>query len=190
MAEQTVKDRLQLIKERDKDALKALFAETNPYLLRLAYSQNVFQEAAEEVIQDAWKIFFDRIEEFQGLSQIKTFIAGIMINKIREHRRDQKKMIPEEDHEKILDQAFTRRGWWAQEPSNPEKLFQSKEIARSIQDCLEGLSEQQRDAFSRKEIEQDTTESICSELKISASNLGVLLFRAKEKLRLCLGGRA
>lgn len=189
MADESVKDKLQLIKERDKDALKALFADTNPYLLRLAYSQNVFQEAAEEVIQESWRIFFDRINEFQAQSQIRTFIAGIMINKIREHRRDQKKMIPEDDHEKILDQAFTQRGWWAQEPSNPERLFQSKEIARSIQDCLEGLSPQQRDAFSRKEIEQDSTEAICHELNISASNLGVLLFRAKEKLRLCLGGR-
>ncbi len=44
----------------------------------------------------------------------------------------------------------------------------------------------QRMAFFLKEVEGHVSEEICNILEVSNTNLGVLLFRAKNKLRECI----
>lgn len=182
-------EQMRLLKKRDAIFLKNLFTEINPYLFKVLASHKIFNEAAEELIQETWRIFFEGLDQFEGRSQIKTFITGILINKLREHRRYYKKMQPEEDNEKIFQQSFTQDGWWINEPVDPQKLFQSTESLKFIEECLDGLSESQKDAFLLKEVDQEKTDDICNILRVSVTHLGVLLFRAKEKLRLCLQGK-
>jgi DNA-directed RNA polymerase specialized sigma24 family protein len=55
-----------------------------------------------------------------------------------------------------------------------------------ISDCLELLPLNQKMAFNLKEIEEEMTEEICNILSVSATNLGVLLFRARNQLRECI----
>ena len=180
---------LNLLKTRDSQFLTELFETTNPYLFRLLGSQKIFAETAEELIQDTWQVFFKTLDTFEGRSQIKTYLSGILINKLREHRRYYKKTIPEEDSEKIYSQSFTSDGWWMKEPQDPFHLLQSSRLMNQIEDCLAGLSDSQREAFVMKEIHQESTQNICNILDLSVTHLGVLIFRAKEKLRLCLEGQ-
>lgn len=180
---------LKLLIGRDPRFLDSVFKETNPYLFRILGAQKVFGSEAEELVQMAWETFFAKLEKFEGKSQIKVFIAGILINKLREHRRAQKRIVSEEDAEKIYGQAFTNDGWWNTEPADPARLFESKESRRFIEECLQGLSETQREAFVLREIEGENSENICNILGLNVSHLGVLLFRAKDKLRKCLEGK-
>lgn len=180
---------LLLLKKRDPDFLKKIFIETNPYLLRMLGSNRIFGEQAEEIIQDSWEVFFRNLDKFEGRSQIKVFLGGILINKLRESRRSRAKYVPEENVEDIFDRSFTADGWWKDEAPDPEKLIQSKEGVSAVEDCLKGLSDSQRDAFMLRELQDEKSESICNILGISVTNLGVLLFRAKEKLRKCLEGK-
>jgi len=180
---------IKLLQARDEVFLKKVFQEINPYLLKILASNRIFHESADELVQEAWRIFFENLDKFRGQSQIRTFLAGILINKIREHRRFGKKILVEEDHDKIFAQAFTKDGWWVTDPHDPQELMQSKQVMLFIYDCLEGLTEAQREAFALKEIEQDYTENICKILGVTATHLGVLLFRAKDKLRKCMEGK-
>jgi RNA polymerase sigma-70 factor (ECF subfamily) len=43
-----------------------------------------------------------------------------------------------------------------------------------------------RAAFHLREVEEMATAEICKKMAISATNLGVLLFRARNRLRECL----
>ena len=52
--------------------------------------------------------------------------------------------------------------------------------------CTEGLSTDQRAAFQMKVVEDRETEDVCKILGVTPTNLGVLLFRARNKLRECL----
>ena len=180
---------LTLLTDRDPSFLKALFLEINPYLVRVCIANGHFDQDAEELIHDTWERFFSNIEKFEGRSQIRTFICGILFNKIREFRRDQARMIYEDDSEKVMNHAFTVDGWWNVPPQCPQKLAEHKQSAELIMECLGALTEQQKAVFFLKVVEGEDSETICNALGVSLSNLRVLLFRAKDKLRLCLEGK-
>ena len=55
-----------------------------------------------------------------------------------------------------------------------------------LRSCLEDVPERQRVAFTLREVEGFETEEICKILDVSANNLGVLLYRARNRLRECL----
>ncbi len=180
---------LRLLRERDPQYLEALFIEVNPYLARVCVANGIYEEHADEVIHDTWERFFSNIEKFEGRSQVRTFICGILFNKIREYRRSESRTIYEEDSEKFLNSAFTQDGWWKTPPDDPYKLLELGQTSEFIKECMEGLTDQQKAAFVMREVEDEDSDFICNVLKIKLSNLRVLLFRAKDKLRKCLEGK-
>ncbi len=181
---------MELLQSRNVDFLSNLFLEVNPYLTRILIASGVHDEHLKEVLHQTWETFFLKMEKFEGRSQIKTFICGILYNKVREYRREQKRFLPEEDISKIMDHSFTEDGWWKSEPTDPHRLLELRQASDLVKECMEGLSEQQMNAFIMKEVEEEESDSICDILGISMSNLRVLIFRAKEKLRKCLEGKA
>ena len=179
---------LDLLRDRNPEFLEKLFTETNPYLLKILGSQRVFGESAHDLVQSAWETFFAGLEKFQGRSQIKVFIAGILLNKLREHRRYLGKAVYKEDAEEVYQEQFSD-GWWNNQPQDPHQLLNSHNTLKFIEECLEGLSEYQHEAFYLKEVDGENTEQICNILGLNVSHLGVLLFRAKDKLKKCLEGK-
>lgn len=189
-ADQYIDDQtLLLLRNRDADFLKKLFCEVNPFLARVCIANAIYDESSDDIIHQTWETFFTNLEKFEGRSQIRTFICGILFNKIREYRRALGRTIYEEDSEKVMSQAFTSDGWWAIEPQNPQRLMELRQAGEFIEECLEGLSEQQKAAFVMKEVDEENSEEICHVLGVNVSHLRVLLFRAKDKLRKCLEGR-
>jgi RNA polymerase sigma-70 factor (ECF subfamily) len=181
---------LALLKNRDRAFLEALFREVNPYLGRVCAANQIYLENADEVIHQTWEKFFTNIEQFEARSKIRTFICGILFNKIREYRRAEGKTIYEDDSEKVIGNAFTQDGWWKVAPPSPQKILELKQAGDFIKECMEGLTEQQRAAFFMREVEDDAADSICSALQVNMAHLRVILFRAKDKLRKCLEGKA
>jgi RNA polymerase sigma-70 factor (ECF subfamily) len=182
-------DTLALLKNRDREFLEELFREVNPYLSRVCMANGISQDDVKELIQQTWEKFFSNLEKFEGRSQIRTFICGILFNKIREHRRMQKRFVLEEDSQKFMDDAFTADGWWRVAPSDPYRITELKQSAELIRECFDGLTEQQMTAFVMKEIEEENSEDVCNVLGVNVSHLRVLIFRAKDKLRKCLEGK-
>jgi RNA polymerase sigma-70 factor (ECF subfamily) len=180
---------LQLLKKRDKPFLEKLFLEVNPYLVRVSLANGIEADQAKDLIHQTWETFFINLEKFEGRSQIRTFLCGILFNKIREHRRLEKRFVYEEDSEKFMNHAFTPDGWWKVPPSDPCRIAELKETSEFVKECIEGLSEQQMTAFIMKEVEEEESESICNFMGVNVSHLRVLLFRAKDKLRTCLEGK-
>jgi RNA polymerase sigma-70 factor (ECF subfamily) len=158
-------------------------------LLKILASQKIFGSLAEDLIQESWRVFFENLDSFRGDSQIKTYVAGILVNRVREHRREVGRESAEEDVERLFDQAFTEDGHWRSPVENPARVFENREILKFIEECMAGLTPTQREAFSLKEIQQEETKNICNILGVSVPHLGVLIFRAKEKLRMCLEGK-
>lgn len=179
----------ELLQNRDREFLSALFIEVNPYLARVCMANGIYNENADEVIQNTWDKFFSNLQKFEGRSEIKTFICGILFNKIREYRRSQGKAVYEDDSEKVMEHAFTSEGWWAMEQHSPYKIMEMQQAGQFIRECMEGLSEQQKAAFVMREVEEENSDEICHVLGVNVTHLRVLLFRAKDKLRKCLEGR-
>lgn len=178
-----------LLKTRNAQFLETLFVEVNPYLLRVCLASSIRDEKADEVIHQTWETFFLNLEKFEGRAQIRTFICGILFNKIREFRRELGRTVYKEDSEEVFEQAFGSDGWWKRVPQSPHRLLELRQASDLIEECLDGLSEQQKAAFVMKEVEDEHSDEICNVLGVNVTHLRVLLFRAKDKLRMCLEGK-
>ncbi|HLI29643.1 MAG TPA: sigma factor-like helix-turn-helix DNA-binding protein, partial [Terriglobia bacterium] len=86
----------------------------------------------------------------------------------------------------VLESRFNRRGFWRQPPVDIERRIFSEEAASIIRDCLGKVPETQRMAFVMREVEEMDSKEICKTMGISSTNLGVLLFRARNRLRECV----
>lgn len=181
---------IQKLKNRDPVYLTELFTDMNPRLFRMMASKGIFAETAEEIVYECWETFFMNLDKFEGRSKIKTFVFGILINKIRENRRRTNRIDFEEDSERVFARSFTQDGWWVNEPTDPHRLLANQQLAEAIQDCLKGLTDSQRSAFLLIESEGESPEEACRIMGVGISNLRVLIFRAKDKLRLCLEGQS
>lgn len=181
---------LNKIKNREKSYLKTMFKEINPYLFRVCQANGFYQETAEDIISETWAVFFDQIEIFEGRSSLKTYLCGILFNKIREFKRYQGRHIFSDDSESLFEQSFTPEGWWKKDVQDPYNYSANKQTSQWAIDCLENLSEQQKTAFIMREVDDIDSEEICNVLGVNLTHLRVLIYRAKEKLRLCLDGKA
>lgn len=177
---------LTALKERERSAITLLVNTYTPHLCRAAMGQNLPEDQVEELVQATWQAFFDGIERFEGRSHIRTYVLGILYNKIRERWRDVKRMQSSDEIERIMDDQFSEHGWWKRDPQSPDEAIAAMETMDIIRRCMEGLAHAQRTAFHLKEVQGEDTDTICKIMDVTATNLGVLLYRARNKLRECI----
>ena len=86
--------------------------------------------------------------------------------------------------------SFDDRGKWKFRPQdwtvNPVKLYQQKEFMDIRYQCPDRLRGRQAELLMLREITGLSTEEICKEFKITATNWWVILYRARMRLRRCL----
>ena len=78
---------------------------------------------------------------------------------------------------------------WIKPPIDPEDFLLGSETLELIEKCLDGLPLNQRMAFCMKEVEEHESPEICKILGVTVTNLGVLLYRARNRLRECVEGK-
>lgn len=182
----TDKERVAALKSRAPGAVEALVEEHSPAMLASALAWGLPRADAEEAVQDAFLDFLKAVERFEGRSSLKTFLFGVLFHKCSERRRKSRREEAVEDVEAAFDSRFGYLGIWNSLPRGPEEEAVNDELKSWLEQCAKGLSEDQRAAFRLKAVEGIPTEDACKMLGVSATNYGVLLFRARNKLRECL----
>ena len=182
------KEFLEQLRRKNHQALELVVRQHTEHLYKACLGLGFSTSEADDITQSVWMTFFDIIHQFEGRSTIRTFLFGILYNKASEHRKQAKKADATEDIEAVLDAHFDEKGHWIlnHSPVSPDKFFESSQTLSIITKCLEYLPVNQRMAFVLKEIEEEITDEICRVLEITATHLGVLLFRAKNQLRECI----
>ncbi len=166
---------------------------------KFAVLQLADTESAEDAVQEALMSALKNQASFKSRASLKTWVFAILKNKIADILRQNKRFVftdrlPEDiegvDGDGYAD-VFNKRGSWQSEerPSrwgNPQDSLQQTQFWKIFEICLEGLPGKQARVFMMKEfIELDPAE-ICSAVSISSSNLNVMLYRARLRLRACL----
>lgn len=178
------------LKIQDAEAISEVVKAYTEDLLKASKSLGFSYPMDEELVQNVWVTFFDIVENFQGRSQIKTFLFGIMYNKASELRRENAKFEKHDPIENIMEHKFDSHGSWIERPIDPERFYNTTQMLELIQKCIDALPITQRMAFCLKEIDDHKSSEICNILELSVTNLGVVLFRAKNKLRECIEGKS
>jgi RNA polymerase sigma-70 factor, ECF subfamily len=174
--------------------LAAEFETHRGYLLRVARLQLRNDELAEDVVQDTLVAALQAAAGFSGKSSVKTWLTGILKHKIVDEIR-RKKAAPsfatldEECQIDDFDALFDETGHWENPPANwgsPEGTLERREFFDILDFCLENLPPNTARVFMMREVLELDSAEICKELAITATNLWVIMYRARMSLRECL----
>ena len=174
------------IRERDPEAVREVVHTYLPQILRAAAGAGLEGQLAEDVAQSTFLTFLETAHRFEGRSRVRTWLFGILYRKIAEARRKVGREEATEDIDAVFEQKFDANGSWIQPPRPVDSELYASEVRREIEGCLDTVPSKQRMAFVLREVEELGTEEICKILDVTRTNLGVLLHRARTRLRECL----
>lgn len=166
-------------------------------MLRFARLQLGNDSEAEVVVQEALAGAMRNAASFRGQAALKTWLIAILKNKIADLiRQRQRRPLPASTLASAADEGplpalFDRRGMWRDETrpavwEDPEADIHSSHFLRQFDHCLNRLPAQQARVFLMREVVELETSEICTELGLSATNVHVILHRARLALRACL----
>ena len=165
------------------------------YLLRYALLQLRDPTAAEDVVQETLLAAVEGAGRFSGRSTIKTWLTGILKHKIidlvRRQSREQP-LVQREDDERseadVVDALFRADGHWQSFPAawgDPDKALENARFWEAFELCAGNMPAKMARVFMMREVMELSTEEICKELGITATNCWVMLHRARLSLREC-----
>lgn len=174
--------------------------EYRSYLMRYALLQLRDPTAAEDAVQETLLAAVQMATRFAGRSSVKTWLVGILKHKIIDSIRRQSRETPlesadavgSEGQADIAEAAFSDDGHWNNFPSDwdgPDRSFESSQFWKVFEMCLEVMPARNARVFVMREVLELSTEEICKELGITATNCWVMLHRARLTLRECLETR-
>jgi RNA polymerase sigma-70 factor (ECF subfamily) len=164
------------------------------YLYRYAISRIHDPSVAEDLVQETFLAALHAQEGFEGRSSEKTWLTGILKYKIIDYIRKKSRELPTDKIEfsaDAMDEHFGEKGGWRVGPAkwavDPKELLERKEFWKVFYRCLSKLSGRLAKAFAFRELDGLSSEEIRNILNISATNSYVMLYRARMRMRDCLG---
>lgn len=168
-------------------------------LFRFALLRVQDETTAEDLVQETLLAAWTGRDQRSGGSSERTWLIGILKNKTVDHFRkswreqplgdDPAEDVPEEPG---IDEFFTPNGQWDLRPStwgNPVRALEQQQFFEVLQRCMQRLSPRLAQLFVLRELHDMSNEEICKELGVSATNVWVMLYRARMGLRQCLESR-
>ncbi|MDD2741758.1 MAG: sigma-70 family RNA polymerase sigma factor [Rhodocyclaceae bacterium] len=155
---------------------------------------------AEDVVQEALLAVLNKPQSFAGRSAVKTWVFGILKNKIVDLIRLQVRTTnvsalsaAEESMDQAFDTLFKTNAHWQPggRPSdwgNPEEALRQQRFWDVFDACLKHLPEKTARVFMMREFLEFETAEVCRELSLTTTNCNVILHRARNGLRRCLEG--
>lgn len=167
-----------------------------PALHRFALLQLRNAVHADDAVQETLLAVLEKPDNFAGKSSLRTYVIGILKFKIIDHLRASGRESAladlgseEQSDAELIDSLFNAQGHHINVASNwgaPEATLEQQDFFRTLEICLEKLPPQTSRVFMMREWLELSTEEICKELGLTTSNLWVLLYRARLRLRECL----
>lgn len=166
-----------------------------PSLLRIARLHLRNDAWAEDTVSETLLAALESRTVFEGRSKLKTWLVGILKHKIIDclrARSRETQLADEGDEGEIEEAVFKDDGHYRETPhewSSPETMLNRIQFFEILEVCVEQLPVAQARIFMLREWMEFSTEEICNQMTITATNAGVLLHRARLRLRECLGLR-
>jgi RNA polymerase sigma-70 factor, ECF subfamily len=153
-------------------AFEERYREHAPFVWRNALRLGVRSDAMDDVVQEVFIIVFRNAEGFQGRSQLRTWIYGILRNVVRDHMRQRSRVSDRGDE---LDESLV-------DPSmGPQQSYERKESVELVARLLAELEDDKRDVFVLAELEELPMPEIAEQLGIN-QNTGYARLRAARQI--------
>ncbi|MFK2821203.1 sigma-70 family RNA polymerase sigma factor [Flavobacteriaceae sp. LMIT009] len=162
------------------------------YLFNYTISRVRDRETAQDLVQDAFVAGLKSMKNFKGEASERTWLVSILKRKIIDYyRKINSKKGQAEVKMNFSYDSEDEGNWLEQRVADPfdktaEDNIENTELGLAIHECLSKLPEKQAEVFKMKTLLNYETEAICNELNITASNLWVIIHRARTALASCL----
>lgn len=151
-----------------------------------AYFKTGNKSLSEDLVQDTFLAAIKSQKNFKGDSEIKTWLFGILKNKIADYFRKGLNKIPTQNN------FFDGDNWQEKEIPSTWNISEDNELLddlafkNTLSDCINKLPAVWSSVIRMKFIDDRKTEIICNENGISQNNYWQIIHRSKLQLRKCL----
>lgn len=172
--------------------------EYGDYLFKFALARLRDSARAEDMVQETFLAALKGRESFAGRSAEKSWLVGILKNKICDHYRKASRetsftdleFYSDEEGDRFIPDGPFKDGWihelGPQEWSNPGASLDNEVFWKTYRDCSNKLPKNISTVFNLREVDGVESKEICAMLSITENNLWVMLHRARMALRRCL----
>jgi RNA polymerase sigma-70 factor (ECF subfamily) len=162
-------------------------------LYRFALARVGDPESAEELVQQALLAALAARHAFRGRSSERTWLTAILKRKVADWLREAVRRRAREEPmpDKAADALFTRGGRWRKKPDewsadDPGREMNRAEFRAALAGCLGKLPARLRQAFILRHVDEESADDIRQAVGATATNLAVMLHRARVRLWRCL----
>ena len=165
----------------DERAFVALIDRHGAALLRHARTFVQSTAVAEDVVQEAWLAVVTGVERFEGRSQLRTWLYGIVANRARTRAVRERRSVPFSSlaHGELPEEI-------AGADALPEDHVEAGETRALLDAAIDALPPAQREVVRLRDVEGWASGEVCSALGLSDGNQRVLLHRGRSRVRSAL----
>lgn len=172
--------------------------EHGDYLFNFALMRLRDPARAEDAVQETFLAALKGGSSFAGRSAERGWLVGILKNKICDYYRKMDREISftdlefysDEEQERFVCASLGKSAWnhdsgprnWA----NAGQSLDDDLFWKTYRECSDKLPQKIAAVFNLREVDGMESKEVCALLKISESNLWVMLHRARMALRRCL----
>jgi RNA polymerase sigma-70 factor (ECF subfamily) len=172
--------------------------EHGDYLFKFALMRLRDPHKAEDVVQETFLAALKGGQNFAGRSAEKSWLVGILKNKIYDHFRKAGRettftdlqFYDDEEGDRFVADGIGQGGWihelGPQEWPKTGENLDNELFWKTYRDCAGRLPKNVAAVFNMREVDGLESKEVCALLNISESNLWVMLHRARMALRRCL----
>jgi RNA polymerase sigma-70 factor (ECF subfamily) len=143
---------------------------------------------AEDAVQEALLSAYKHLDQFQGKSQMSTWLTAIVANCARMQLRKRPRQIPLSLEEPLGgDQEYCLAERLADKAPSPEDECRASELRGRLMEFVSQLSPPLRRAFQLRDLEGLTTHEAANILGVADGTVKAQLARARAKLKRLMG---
>ena len=189
---------LRALRDGDEQSFSRALDRNYASMLRVALTHVSSQEAAEDVVQEAWMAALRGFAGFEGRSSVRTWLYRILRNIARARGKRDARMGQLSDlvgdggeerdpMELIANNGPASPGTWqalAGTIKATDAQVLEAELGEQLRRAIAKLPGRQRELLLLRDVDGWSAEDACNALGLSKTNQRVLLHRARERVRL------
>ena len=176
------------LKKGQEAAYRILVRQYQEKLFGIAYGITLDREESRDIVQEVFLKVYSNIRAFKGDSKLYIWLRRITINHCWNRRRSWKRRF-RWHHEPLEKEDSSDRIELETDTTNPERLYEKKELEKILHEGLKALPKDARTVFILKELEGLTYDDIASLLKIKKGTVSSRIFYARQSLKAYLSKR-
>jgi RNA polymerase sigma-70 factor, ECF subfamily len=156
--------------------LEKIYEECFEFVWRSARRMGVAEAAVDDVVQEVFLVAHRRLGDFEGRSSVRTWLFGILLRVVSDHRR-----------------TLRRKGGLAplpeglaSEEESPAGKTEQREAVRLLHRLLDSLDDDKRAVFVLAELEQMTAPEISEALGVNLNTVYSRLRAARREFEKAL----